>query len=169
MTMRAMALALCLAPALLAARLPDVEPEPGGDAADLKAMSGVWAIKKMAGPKAKEKSKEDMEAVRFTFTKDTISVKDRRDRDEPPVKFTINSKKSPREIDIKPPGDDKTLQGIYKIEKGELILAFTEPGAERPKKFDDEKVTLMVLHRPPPEKKDPPKDKPKEKEPTKDK
>lgn len=150
---RTIALMLALGMPLLAARLPDTEPEPPGDAADLKAMSGVWAIKKVSGPKAADKSREELAAARFTFTKSSIKVSDGK-REEPEVQFKINSKKSPKEIEITPPGGEKPLLGIYKIEKGELTLAFTEPGGERPKKFDDEKANVFTFHRPPPEKKD---------------
>jgi uncharacterized protein (TIGR03067 family) len=148
----AFAVLLCL-PLALAAR-PDPDPEPLTPAqADMKAMQGEWAVVKVGGPKGKEKRADEIAKARFTFEKDVIKVTGG-PRKEEDVKFTLDATKKPRWIDIIPPGPkgkggEPPVKGIYKFEKGELSIAFTEgPRGERPTKFDDPKVNLLVLKRP---------------------
>ena len=53
-------------------------------------------------------------------------------------KFTTDAKQKPAHIDITPttgPDADKTMKGIYKLEKGVLTFCLSHTG-ERPKDFD---------------------------------
>ena len=68
--------------------------------------------------------------------------------DEKRAKIKVDGSKTPRTIDVSPsdgPEKGKTFPGIYKIEKGEVTLVFTEKG-DRPKEFksDGEAVLLKM-------------------------
>jgi uncharacterized protein (TIGR03067 family) len=63
-----------------------------------------------------------------------------------PAKIAVDPGKKPATIDIAPtdgPEKGRTFPGIYKVEKGELVLAFTEKG-DRPTEFTGEGDVLLV-------------------------
>jgi uncharacterized protein (TIGR03067 family) len=66
--------------------------------------------------------------------------------EEKKAKVKVDASKTPRTIDIVP-GDGeskgKTFPGIYKVEKGEVTIAFTEEG-DRPKEFKSEGQTVLL-------------------------
>jgi uncharacterized protein (TIGR03067 family) len=76
----------------------------------------------------------------------TITVKDK----SFPAKIKIDAKAKPATIDIAPSdGPDKghTFPGIYKVEDGRLVIAFTEKG-DRPTEFKGgDGVLLLTLKR----------------------
>ena len=66
--------------------------------------------------------------------------------DEKKAKIKVDSSKTPHEIDITPsdgPEKGKTFPGIYKADKGEVTIVFTEKGA-RPKELKSEGDTMLV-------------------------
>jgi uncharacterized protein (TIGR03067 family) len=63
-----------------------------------------------------------------------------------PAKIKVDATQMPATIDIAPldgPEKGKTFLGIYKFEKGELVLVFTEKG-DRPEDFTGEGEVLFV-------------------------
>jgi uncharacterized protein (TIGR03067 family) len=70
--------------------------------------------------------------------------------DEKKAKIKVDASKTPNTIDVTPtegPEKGKTFPGIYKFEKGELTIAFTEKG-DRPKEFKVEgEAVLMKMKR----------------------
>ncbi|MBX9624593.1 MAG: TIGR03067 domain-containing protein [Gemmataceae bacterium] len=69
-----------------------------------------------------------------------------------PSKVKVDPSKKPAHIDISPtdgPEKGKTFPGVYKLDKGELVIAFAErPGADRPKDFTgDADATVLKLKR----------------------
>ena len=63
-----------------------------------------------------------------------------------PARFKIDTKPSPAHIDLLPsdgPEKGKTFLGIYKQEKGELVIAFTEKG-DRPTEFRGEGDVRLI-------------------------
>ncbi|HEY3790092.1 MAG TPA: TIGR03067 domain-containing protein [Urbifossiella sp.] len=63
-----------------------------------------------------------------------------------PAKIKVNAKANPAAIDIAPtdgPEKGKTFLGIYKMEKGELLIAFAERG-DRPTAFKGEEGVLLI-------------------------
>lgn len=63
-----------------------------------------------------------------------------------PAKIKLDGTKKPAHIDLSPsdgPEKGKTFLGIYKVEKGELVIAFTEKG-ERPSEFKGEGDALLI-------------------------
>lgn len=68
----------------------------------------------------------------------------------PPVAgtFTIDASKTPAAIDMKPSAGrykDKVLLGIAKIDGDKLVIAFAEPGKDRPTAFESKEGTGVVL------------------------
>ena len=73
----------------------------------------------------------------------TITVRSAKKDD--PAKFTVDATKKPATIDITT-GGDKVKLGLYKIEKGELTIAFSDKDA-RPTDFapaDGVRVLVLV-------------------------
>ncbi len=71
----------------------------------------------------------------------TFTVKDKNF----PSKIKLNEKVKPATIDIEPsegPEKGRTFLGIYKLEKGELTIAYTERG-DRPTAFKSEKGAIL--------------------------
>ena len=65
------------------------------------------------------------------------------------VSFTLDAKATPKQIDLERPDAKKAL-GIVVIEKDEMKICYSEPGADRPKKFESkegDKLFLLVLKR----------------------
>lgn len=91
--------------------------------------------------------------VTFVFKADEMTMKTA-DR-AVTAKIKVDSTKMPMTIEISPadgPEKGKTFPGIYKIENGELLLAFNERG-DRPTEFKgDGDVALMKLKKEEPKK-----------------
>ena len=67
-------------------------------------------------------------------------------KEEHKAKLKVDATKTPHTIDILPTEGDskgKTFPGIYKLEKGEVTLVFTEKG-DRPKDFKAEGEAMMI-------------------------
>ena len=91
--------------------------------------------------------KELVDAGTVTITGDEFVITFGPD-DKKVSKIKVNADAKPATIDIVPSDGDakgKTFPGIYKLEKGELTLVFSEKG-DRPKEFksDDEAILLKL-------------------------
>ena len=72
----------------------------------------------------------------------TITVKDKIF----PAKIKLDAAKKPAHVDVSPsdgPDKGRTFPGIYKIEKGELVLSFAETG-DRPTEFKGEDAQTLL-------------------------
>jgi uncharacterized protein (TIGR03067 family) len=111
----------------------------------LKDLEGTYKVTVMekAG-KSAPKELIDSVKVMFKGSELTIKIGD----DEKKAKIMVNSSKKPNTIDIQPTeGQEKgkTFPGIFKMEKNDVTLAFTEKG-DRPKEFKTEgDVVLLKL------------------------
>jgi uncharacterized protein (TIGR03067 family) len=88
--------------------------------------------------------KELTDSLVVTFKGDELVIK--LADDEKKARIKVDASKSPNTIDVVPsegPEKGKTFPGIYKIEKGELILTFTEKG-DRPKEFKVEGESVLL-------------------------
>jgi uncharacterized protein (TIGR03067 family) len=132
-------LLLCLAP--LAIRADDTDPEPVPPAeAELKKLQGNWDIVKIVRDGAD--NTKDKKGASFVIQKNQLLIKD--GGHEEKATITLDPKKKPAHIDLALAKGEQRVKGIYKVEKGEWTIAFSEPGGERPKVFDA-KVVKGVL------------------------
>ena len=116
---------------------------------ELKRLEGTYKVKalKKDGTDAPKEVMDSVKEVAIKGGKLIIKVMD----EDKTAKITVDPSKKPAHIDITPeegPEKDKTMPGIYKLEKGELTIVFVE-GGDRPKEFkaDAEKTLMMVLTR----------------------
>ncbi len=114
------------------------------DKKDLDGMYTVTVLEK-AGKSA---PKEVIESIKITIKGEdfTIVIKEKDKDEEKKAKIKTDASKTPNTIDITPsdgPEKGKTFPGIYKIEKGEVTLVFTEKG-DRPKEFKSEGEVMLV-------------------------
>lgn len=109
----------------------------------LKELEGTYTVLTMEkGGKAAPK--EAIESLKIAFKGDeliiTVGGEDKK------AKVKVDATKTPAHIDITPkdgPEKDKTFPGIYKAEKGEVTLVFTEKG-DRPKELKSEGEAMLV-------------------------
>ena len=89
---------------------------------------------------------EARDKLSLTFKGESLTISF--DGMEKTGKIKADSTKTPKHIDISPsdgPEKGKTFPGIYKLDKGELTLAYSEKG-DRPKDFKSEgEVTLLKM------------------------
>jgi uncharacterized protein (TIGR03067 family) len=120
-------------------------PLAADDKKDQEALQGTWSVvKAIRGGKPKDDIKDD----KLVFQGNKAIVKTSGGREETAT-FTIDSSKTPKNIDIMPDGGgEKKVLGIYKVEGGNLELCFSEK--ERPKEFGSPEGSLtfyIVLKR----------------------
>ena len=113
----------------------------------LKELEGKYAVTHMEkGGKVAEKEKVD--AVKIVIGSDEITIQINKDgeKQEHKAKLKVDGTKTPHTIDILPTEGDakgKTFPGIYKFEKFEIVLVFTEKG-DRPKDFKSEGEVMLI-------------------------
>jgi len=109
----------------------------------LKELEGTYkvtALEKAGKPAPKEVT----DGVTVTIKGDDFTIK--LGGDEKKAKIKADGSKQPATIDITPndgPEKGKTFPGIYKIEKGELTIVFTEKDA-RPKDFKGDGDAMLI-------------------------
>jgi uncharacterized protein (TIGR03067 family) len=140
--MKRLAAAVLFAGLIGAAAAQDAEKE-------LKKLEGEYKVKALAkgGMDAPAEVMDSIKGVAIKGDKLVIKVMG----EDKTAKIKVDPTKKPAHIDISPvdgPEKDKTFLGVYKVEKGELTIVFTE-GGERPKDFkgDGEKDMKLVLTR----------------------
>ena len=122
---------------------PDPCPEPeDATAADLKKLQGNWQL-----TKAMRKGKASNKIGTMVIAKTAMTLNDGT-RDEK-VSFKLNGKKNPREIDLEVGNGQKTVLGVYKLDKDEWTICFGEPGGARPKKIDENASGFLVFKKTP--------------------
>ena len=117
------------------------------DEKDAKELEGTYKITS-AETDGKLTEKANIDAVTITIKGDEFVLTKADDKKVAKIKATPNAKLST--IDLTPQDGlekGKTFPGIYKLEKGELTLAYSEKG-ERPKEFkSDNGVVLLRLEK----------------------
>jgi uncharacterized protein (TIGR03067 family) len=115
------------------------------DDKDLQELEGTYTVTSLKKG-GREAGKEDTQKTKIRFKGESLSIII--NGDEKSTQIKVDTSKQPHTIDITPsegPDKGKTYLGIYKVEMGELTLAFVRTG-ERPKGFtSDNDVTLMKL------------------------
>jgi len=109
----------------------------------LKELEGTYKVTFMEKV-GKVAPKEVIDSLKVTVKGDELVLKV--GDEEKKAKIKVDSSKTPSTIDIVPsdgPERGRTFPGIYKIEKGEVTVVFTEKG-ERPKDFKVEGEAVLV-------------------------
>jgi len=113
-------------------------------------LDGTYAVK--SGEKDGEAipAEELKKIVEVVIRDDLFSMK-KEGAEDHKAKLKLDATKKPAEVDVTPqdgPDKDKTLLGIYKLEKDELTFVVAKEGA-RPKDFDakGQGIIKMVLQR----------------------
>jgi uncharacterized protein (TIGR03067 family) len=114
----------------------------------LKELEGTYKVTFMEKV-GRISEKETNESLKITIKGDELTVviteKDG-EKKEKKAKIKVETAKTPNTIDIVPsdgPEKGKTFPGIYKIEKGEVTVVFTEKG-DRPKDFKVEGDAVLI-------------------------
>jgi uncharacterized protein (TIGR03067 family) len=123
-----------------------------GDDAALKkenaALQGVWKISKFESPKGED---ADHIGATLEFDKDGKNILFTHNGNAKKGTFKINPAGKPKEIDIAPTDENKTMEGIYTIEKSMLKICMTmNPGDGRPSEFatkDGKGYVLITLEK----------------------
>lgn len=100
----------------------------------LKEIEGTYKVTHMEKID-KVASKDTTDSIKVVIKGEELTIKI--GDDEKKAKIKVDATKTPNTIDIQPtdgPEKGSTFPGIYKFEKGDLTLAFTEKG-DRPKEF----------------------------------
>ena len=113
------------------------------DDASLKALEGTYQAVSVSRD-GKDAPADLVDAMKAKIAADelTVTVKDK----SFPAKIKLDPKAKPAAIDIAPSdGPDKghTFPGIYKVEDGQLVIAFTEKG-DRPTEFKGGDGVLLL-------------------------
>jgi uncharacterized protein (TIGR03067 family) len=122
---------------LLAADKPAKE-----DTKDKEKIQGTWAAVSAVrgGEKQPEEKAKQLTLILAADGKATIKHRNK----ETEGKYTFDAGKKPKEFGIS--ADDKTLEGIYKLEGDTLTLCIGEKGNdEKPTKFESKEGTKVML------------------------
>ena len=136
--------------AFAAALLVALSAQAGDDAALKKeraALQGVW---KIVSFEAFDGKKDDVVGATLDFDKDGKNLTFVHGGETKKGMFKLNPAGKPKEIDIIPGDDGKTLEGIYQLEKGSLKICLCTGNDGRPTEFavkDGKKFTLITLER----------------------
>jgi uncharacterized protein (TIGR03067 family) len=118
-----------------------------GDDAALKkeraALQGVWKIIELETPKGKE---DDIVGATLEFDKDGKNITFTKGTETKKGTYKINPAGKPKEIDFMPADENKTMEGIYQIEKSKLKLCLCPDGSDgRPGEFAVKEGKRFVL------------------------
>jgi len=114
------------------------------DEKDLMGLAGTYkatSLEKGGMPAPKEITEKFVVTIKGDLMKVGLG-----EGGEKAAKIKVDASKTPHHIDITPddgPEKGKTFPGIYKLDKDELTLAFTEK-ADRPKDFKSEGDVILL-------------------------
>jgi len=129
-------------------------PAPKETPKEVPKIEGEWTVESFDG----DGEKGPDGSVIFVFTESKVSVKEgKRDKAEE-ASYTVDLKKKPATIDIRPGrpgGKDEIVLGIIEVTGDVMKLCFTKEGGERPTEFKgnkDKRTAMLTLKRVKPEK-----------------
>jgi uncharacterized protein (TIGR03067 family) len=113
-----------------------VTAQEGGDAAlkkEVAALQGIWKIVAFETLESKE---HDEIGATLEFGKDGKNATFAQDGESKKAALKLNPTGKPKEIDISPDNENRTIEGIYQIEQTTLkICVAIDPGDGRPTEF----------------------------------
>jgi uncharacterized protein (TIGR03067 family) len=119
------------------ARADEVDPEPPRS----KSILGKWEFERVLS----ELPEMPRRGLVLTFEKDKLSVSRMGQRVDTVYTIKVDPRKEPAHLDIDDAERKKKIEGIYKIEKGELYLCIGERTGKRPTTFDGKDEVVIVL------------------------
>jgi uncharacterized protein (TIGR03067 family) len=135
---------------LVVALVAAAAPGGGGEAGkkELEKLQGTWKVLKAV--KAGDPEPADkVQKMSVVIAGDKMTLRGGKNKEE--FRIKVDPSKKPVAIDLQPPGQKKAALGIYKLEKGQLLLCvaldFKPP---RPTEFTSTQKTgtvLLVLER----------------------
>jgi uncharacterized protein (TIGR03067 family) len=113
-------------------------------------LDGIYAVKSGEQDGEAMPAEELKKIIEVVIKDDLFTIKKEGSEDHR-AKLKLDATKKPAEVDVMPqdgPEKDKTLLGIYKLEKDELTFVVAKEGA-RPKDFDakGKEIMKVVLQR----------------------
>lgn len=130
-------------------------PAPKETSKEAPKIEGEWVVVTFEG--GGKQGLEDA-SVTFKFTHTKLSVKEGKREKPEEASYTIDLKKKPATIDIRPEnrgGKEEVVLGILEITGDSMKICFTKEGGERPTEFKadgDKRSVLITLKRMKPEK-----------------
>jgi uncharacterized protein (TIGR03067 family) len=98
---------------------------------DAEALKGTWKVTKVS---VDGQTPPDADNAFLHLTTDELAP-ELGGRKQPPAKYKLDASKSPKQIDLEPPGQGMMIEGIYEIKGDTLKLCFRRMGG-RPTSFD---------------------------------
>lgn len=105
-------------------------------------LEGVWLGESTT--RAGQERRVGPEDVRFTFARDKFLAVGLVGRQEVELHFKVGPTGTPRTLDYGI-GREMSVQGIYELKDGLLIIALPRPGGARPKSVDPNDPTVWVI------------------------
>src|SRR5262245_10764766 len=133
-----------LAAALVAAGAPGGEGEAKKE---LEKLQGTWKVLKAVKSGDPEPA-DEVQKMRVVISGEKFTIQAGEKKEEAGIK--LDPSKKPAAIDLRAVGDPVPVQGIHKLEKGQLTICFTRDGKPRPKEFSSSQkagTSLLVLER----------------------
>jgi uncharacterized protein (TIGR03067 family) len=127
---------------LFAAAVMIGAPAPKEGPKEAPRIEGDWIVESFEGPKDGPPG-----AITFRITDSKISIIEAK-RDKPEeASYTVDLKKNPATIDIRPGRGqkDQVVLGIIEIKGDTMKLCFTKEGGERPKEFKGDAANGVML------------------------
>lgn len=116
-------------------------------AGDKEKFQGKWKAEK-AVRNGEEAPAEELAKMSIVF-KDNVAIPHEGENARDEAEFTLDEKKKPKTIDIRPKqGNEKLIEGIYELDGDTLKICFAKAG--RPSKFEStagSDVMFIVLKR----------------------
>jgi uncharacterized protein (TIGR03067 family) len=109
---------------------------------DQKDIQGIWKVEK-AVRGGKDMPTEEKDKIKLEF-KDGKAIVHEGEK-EKPAEVTLDPTTKPKNITIKPEGENKEHLGIYELKGDTLKICFAREAGERPKEFKSEEGTEIML------------------------
>lgn len=121
---------------LAAIVLIGAEPQADATKKDLERMQGRWTVQQ-AHRDGKDAPAEALEKMSVKIDGNKLTIDDAESAREEIAELALDPSENPAKIDLKVnhPGDQQTLQGIYKIDGDTLSICWTKHSGARPTEF----------------------------------
>jgi uncharacterized protein (TIGR03067 family) len=133
--------------ALLALTAVAVTAAAADDKKEDDDLQGSWVITSALrdGQTFDEPGENSPVGDKLTFEKGAVKIERKKGSSPPDAKYTLDAKKSPKELDISPPNNETNVKGIYVVKGEELKICMGGPDQDRPDDFKAEQGSMRFL------------------------